>query len=397
MNKPRFLLIGGWQEIVEKLARLEVNITLLHRESFADESPVARLCQQVIQVDTQDADACLEAARPLHRERPFAAVYAIRELDLLTASRVGEALGITCNPSQAVALSRDKVAMRRCLAGTTLDTVRWAAPSRVEEAREALDSIGYPAIMKPARGVGSQHIVLLREARDLDRAWSVQTQPWIIEQYLGGQEYSVEFVTLGGRHYPLGITEKQISGAPHFYETGHVFPTPLADPVCETVYCAVSTLLDCLGHRFGMSHTEIKLDGEALHILETHTRPGGDRIWKLVELATGVDAVTLTFRALLGERAVPPQTLSGRAAAVGFFHGQGDTVGRIRGLAEARAIPGVWLVSVTAREGQTLALTCSSDTRYGFVITHADSRAQAMERLDRAMATVAIDTGETGS
>ncbi len=395
MTKPRFLLIGGWPEIVEKLARLEVEITLFHGESFANDSPVPRLCRQVIQVDTRDADACLEAARSLHRERPFTAVYAIRELDLPSASRVGEVLGIRCNPSQAVALSRDKAAMRRALAGTGLDTVPWAAPGRLDEAREALVGIGCPAILKPARGVGSQHIVLLQEPRDLDRSWSAQDQPWIIEQYLGGQEYSVEFVTLNGRHYPLGITEKRISGEPHFYETGHVFPARLPEPVGAKVLAAVDALLDRLGHRFGMSHTEIKLDGETVHILETHTRPGGDRIWKLVELATGVDAVSLTFRSLLGERVAPPQTLAGRAAAVGFFHGRGGAVREVRGLAQARALPGVWLVSVTAQEGQTLSPTCSSDTRYGFVVTHADTRTQAVASLERALATVVIDTGES--
>ncbi|MBL6430706.1 MAG: hypothetical protein HPM95_03955 [Alphaproteobacteria bacterium] len=61
-------------------------------------------------------------------------------------------------------------------------------------------------------------------------------------------------------------------------------------------------LLETLGIEHGLCHTEIKIDGEQVHLIETHARPAGDRIWRLMELAL----------ASIPSRSVSPRLSDGR-------------------------------------------------------------------------------------
>ena len=44
----------------------------------------------------------------------------------------------------------------------------------------------------------------------------------IVEEYIEGEEYSIEGISFKGKHKFLAITKKFTTGAPNFIETGHI-------------------------------------------------------------------------------------------------------------------------------------------------------------------------------
>ena len=99
----------------------------------------------------------------------------------------------------------------------------------------------------------------------------------IAEAVLSGSEFSVEAMSVDGRHEILAITGKLTTGEPEFVELGHWQPAELRSDQRDAVVNRTVEILDAIGHRTGPSHTEVMVDGPNIGLIETHTRFGGDR------------------------------------------------------------------------------------------------------------------------
>ena len=56
----------------------------------------------------------------------------------------------------------------------------------------------------------------------------------LIEEYICGEEISVETVSNNGEITVVGITDKSVTGSPYFIENGHMFPAKLEEDAKET-------------------------------------------------------------------------------------------------------------------------------------------------------------------
>ncbi|MFP0196849.1 acetyl-CoA carboxylase biotin carboxylase subunit family protein [Pseudomonas sp. PHC1] len=294
------LLIGGRDSGMDWDTQRQFRFTLVQQPG--DLSDYQRKhATPVLTPDIAELDTYSETIERLHRQHPFDAVVSFSELGLLPASRLGEQLGIAHNSLGSVEVSRDKLLFRQLLQGSRYELPAAAVNSR-EEVRAFVLRHG-PAIVKPVNGSGSQGVYAI------DRPEDVAQLPLegrnLIEAFASGEEYSVESLSLDGRHRILGITRKHTSGAPGYVETGHDFPAGLEDDSRVQIEEAVLWLLERMGNRWGPAHTEIKLDGSRLHFIETQTRFGGDQIWEMVWKTTGVHLAASTIAAMTGS--APPE------------------------------------------------------------------------------------------
>ena len=125
----------------------------------------------------------------------------------------------------------------------------------------------------------------------------------LIEEYAGGQEYSVEHISYKGKHYFLAMTLKHTTGAPNFIETGHMQPAPVDADTLERVKAVISHALDTLGVENSASHAEVKIDNDrTIRIIEIGARMGGDCIGsELVRYSTGYDFIKMVIQVACGE------------------------------------------------------------------------------------------------
>lgn len=228
------------------------------------------------------------------------------DLAAITVNYVADKLGLVGNTMDATYKSTNKHLMR-------LSFEKGGDPSPksilVDEKTDLSQIyITYPIIVKPTDRSGSRGICKLESPIGLKNAVNAAISEGfekkaLIEEYVEGQEYSVEGVSYRGDHHILAITQKHTTGAPHFIETGHYEPARISKEMYGQVEKVVIHALDSLGIVNGASHSEIKISGDgSIKIIEIGGRMGGDCIGSdLVYLSTGIDYVKAVIQIACGE------------------------------------------------------------------------------------------------
>lgn len=229
------------------------------------------------------------------------------DLAMLTVNFIAEAMGLVGNSMTATIKSTNKHAMRKAF-----DVGGDPSPRSILVEQESWPeeiSMQFPVIVKPTDRSGSRGIqkVLTQEALTaaVENAFAVSFEKKaLIEEYAEGKEYSVEYISQGGTHTFLALTEKRTTGAPAFIETGHIEPADISEEKLIEIQKIVEHALDTLEIQNGASHSEIKIaDDGTIKIIEIGGRMGGDCIGShLVQYATGYDYVRMVISVACGEK-----------------------------------------------------------------------------------------------
>ena len=385
------MIIGGNDSSVCEAADLGLDFTLFQLPARVTQTQIAR-CTTTLLFDFTHLSSLMEFGRAIGRLRPVTAVVSFWERGLLPAARLAAALGVSGNPIAPVANSRDKLRFREVTAD--LCPVEFAALADADAAVHFLRKVGAPIVIKPRCGSGSRGVTFADNEESARRghaaAVAAGAGPVLGERYVAGPEFSVETLTLSGAHTVLGITRKTTTGPPNFVELGHEFPAAVEPALGAALRAMTTALLDRLGHRHGPAHTELRATDDGPFLLETQTRFGGDQIWEMVKLTTGISSARETIAHLAGV-AVQPDKAVARAAAIGFFAHEHCRVDGVEGIEAAATLPGIVRVSCALRPGQQLGpLSCSAD-RQGYVLAIGDSADCARERVRAAMSGIRVE------
>lgn len=328
-------------------------------------------------VSTADREAVLETCRSVGVD----GVCTIgSDFNNITASYVAGELGLTANPMDVVERSTNKHLMRERFAACGDPS-----PRSVLVTRRELDvlpggvpdtsGMRWPLIVKPTDRSGSRGVARVDAPEGLRPALEAAFEASfekaaVVEEFVTGEEFSVEYVSWQGRHTFLQMTKKFTTGAPHFIETGHFEPALVSPALLERVKAVVEHALDSLGVRFGASHSEVLVDAQGRPwIVEIGSRMGGDCIGSdLVELSSGVDFLKAVIDIALGREPDLAPRHPAAFSAVRFIFGQ-DDLDALR-LAEAQDPP------VVVRRSEARPFdheVTDSSNRCGFFIMRADS------------------------
>ena len=335
-------------------------------------------------VSIVEKEEILDECRPLH---PAGVCSIASDLAAITVNYVAEGLGLVGNGMHSALTATNKHLMRLAFERAGLPSCR----SILVEEDTDLDALDlcYPLIVKPTDRSGSRGIRKVTRPEELPEAVAFAREPSfekkvLVEEFAEGREYSVEYVSWRGKHHFLAVTEKFTTGAPLFVETGHLQPPlHMAPETLEKIRALVPQVLDCLGVRYGASHTELKVDEAGqIRLIECGARMGGDCIGSdLVKLSTGVDFVRAVIDVACGHAPMLAPVQPGKVAAVRFVFSQEDldALERLR----ARAPENLFRVSEMAPiDGHEIR---DSSTRYGYYILTADTQ-EEMTRLLRLSA-----------
>jgi biotin carboxylase len=164
----------------------------------------------------------------------------------------------------------------------------------------------YPIIFKPISNSGSRGVIKCENETQFEVCieetllHSVQSK-FIIEQYLEGDEISVEAIVQNGKVNIIQITDKIVSKAPYNVELAHLQPSKY-----EYLYKEIEKTLNRIVEIVGLDncaiHPEFKINNDIITIIEMGPRLGGDLITShLVPLSTGINIEELAIKVALGE------------------------------------------------------------------------------------------------
>jgi len=218
------------------------------------------------------------------------------ESALPTVSYVASKLGLVGNSEESIQLTQSKFAQRKALEKNGIPVPKYYLIEN--EAALADVKCKFPVIVKPVDSGGSRGICKVESYDQLSEAYKYAVQysrsaKAIVEEFVDGREFSVEYISHQGKHYFLQITDKVTSGAPRFVEMQHHQPADIPSLVASRIKQMVENALTALKIENSASHTEIKWNSnDELYIIETGARMGGDYITSdLVRLSTGYDFV----------------------------------------------------------------------------------------------------------
>jgi len=266
--------------------------------------------------------------------------------------------------------STDKLKMKEIF---NKNDISCAKGVEVENVTDYSDS--FPIIVKPRDNSGSRGVYFCKNSEELESVFNevkkfTSKETVLIEEYIEGQEYSIESLHFDGRHQVIQITEKTTTPFPYNVELEHKQPAQLS----QTLKNEISQIIEKIGVSFNFencaSHTELKInDRGEIKIIETSPRLGGDYITShLVPLSTGVDIESLLLDIALGVNIKIPKLLN-NASMVYFFHfPSGEKYLKTDKLNSIRNMEGIVDFEFQLKEGDIIPIIKSSLDRYGHII-----------------------------
>ncbi|MBQ3082288.1 MAG: ATP-grasp domain-containing protein [Clostridia bacterium] len=317
-----------------------------------------------------EKDAILEECK---RIKPDGICSIASDLAAITVNYVAEKLGLPCNATKHTEIQTNKYAMRKALLKGGIPCPKFVIADEGTELVGAIADFSYPIIVKPTDRSGSRSITKLESAEGLENAVKEACavsfeKKAIIEEFLQGDEYSMETVSFKGKHCFLAVTKKYTTGAPHFIETGHTQPSDLSDETVERAKATVFAALDALHIENSAGHSEFKVDADGnIRIIEIGARMGGDCIGSdLVYLSTGNDFVKMVIDVACGQAPEVLEKPMCKKAEIRFLFTKEDLEGFYKFEAEHPEL----IYRKSEFETENMGKVTDSSTRIGYYIIY---------------------------
>lgn len=236
--------------------------------------------------------------------KPDAICTIATDLAMPTVNYIAKELNLVGNTLVSTELTTNKFKMRERLSKEGLPCPWYKLIFKFKELDQKI--LKFPLIVKPIDRSGSRGINKVLTIEELKKAIKLSKEvsfidKILVEEYIGGKEYSIEAISQNGIHQILQITEKFTTGSPNFIEIGHLQPARITGKIKNKIKEIIKDSLTVLEFKNGASHSEIKINGNEIKIIEIGGRMGGDFIGSdMVELSTGVDFLKLTLDVSLG-------------------------------------------------------------------------------------------------
>ncbi|MFZ5964435.1 ATP-grasp domain-containing protein [Thalassococcus sp. BH17M4-6] len=332
-------------------------------------------------LDAASAIAALEEHERATGHRP-AAVIPLFEPAIEVGHAISRHFGLGYLSDAAVMNVRSKFHMRRAFEQASLRVPQYVRMFGPQDAEKAAH-LRFPVIVKPENLGGGLGVRLVHTAEDLPDAlaWSSQaaqallaygmhTPSFVVEEYIEAvAEVSVEVLNAPDGSEVVGMTDKILSGPPHFVECAHRFPSRYIQDAA--IQDTARLACRAVGMDRGVAHVEIRVcpDGAPV-VVEVNGRLPGGAIPELIESCTGRNLFELHCASFVGtpsiEVARKPAIMRGSAAIV-FLKAPEGCITQVNTSALPDLPKPVIGLQVWARPGDVSGQGASNFERHGAV------------------------------
>jgi biotin carboxylase len=346
------------------------------------------------------------------------AVIGVDDQGLLAAALAATELGLAHNPPAAVALTRDKAAMRRTFsaAGVPQPSYEVVAGDVADAVAGAAGRLGPAVVVKPCTLSGSRGVIrvdspteasaaALRIGAIIEGEGEPAGSALLVEGFVPGPEVAVEGMLRDGRAEIITIFDKPdpLDG-PYFEETLYVSPTRLPPHLREAVVRATQAAVGALGLTDGPFHAELRVPGalrpggETVAVLEVAARTIGGRCSKAMILQDGSSLEELVILNALG-RPYPTPALASACGVLMIPIPTSGTLTSVGGIDDVRSLPLITGVEITIPLGRPVRALPEGDRYLGFVFAAGEDGAgvEAALREAEELLDVEIVAGVSGA
>lgn len=391
--KKNILLIGSLPYAQKKISSLGYKITLaLSKEELKFGTKGIELANQTWVYESDNYKDLIKKMHHMHKEEPFDGVISFTERGLYIAANLAEKLDLPGFQIDTVNKIFNKYTVRKELEKFKEANIKYQLCKNVNDAVNFFKSIDNSIILKPINGMGSKGVTIVQELQNIESAFEYSSDsgklPVLAEVYIEGTDFSVETFTCNGKHQLLSITDKNNTGPPHFVGTFHSMPSIILKSKHEKIFKTVKKCLDILGVYFGPAHTEVKVIGDNVKIIETQLRPGG-RFYHLMEKGLGIDIFEMTVKGLFNE-AYHPKKGAGAAAIYYLKSKDIGIVDKIEGVDEVEKNAKVCDLHIRVKVGDEIHPLENSLHRLGHIICIDDTPEKALHNAKSLIENIKV-------
>ena len=291
---------------------------------------------------------------------------------------------------------RDKAHMKEVLRANGLPCAAHCLATDPEGALAFAREI-LPLVAKPPAGAGAKDTFRVDTIDQLvdwmRRNPPSASSPLLLEEFVQGEEFSFDSISIGGRHVFHSVSEYsptplQVMETPWIQWTV-LLPREIDGPEFAAIHDAGPRVLKALGMVTGMTHMEwFRRSDGSIAISEVAARPPGAQFTSLISHAHGKDMYSAWAELMCFDRFDPPV----RRLATGAAYLRGQGVGRVQGVSgldRARAELGDLVVE--AKIPAPGAPKASSYEGEGYVVLRHEETERVREGLRRLVQILQVE------
>lgn len=377
----RLLLVAattGYQvrEFAEAARALDVELVLATDRCHILENPWG---DDAAPVRFEDPQPGIEA---LAARGPFDGILAVGDRPAFVAAQAAERLGLRFHPSEAARAASNKLLARERFraAGMPVPKFRKMTPAEAAVATE----VSFPCVLKPLDSSASRGVIRANNSEDFREAASriarMKEGDLLVEDYIPGREFALEGLVTAGKLQTLALFDKPdpLEG-PYFEETIYVTPSREPPEVQQRIRETAQAAVTALGLTDGPVHAEMRVNGQGVWILEAAARPIGGLCARVLRFGAPFCTVSsctmeqVLLRHALGEDVSSATLTAGSHGVMMIPIPHAGVYRGVQGLEDARRIPGVEDIVITAKEGQEMLPLPEGSTYLGFLFFRDES------------------------
>ena len=289
--KNALLLAGGIAQValIDELKRRG------YKTLLADMNPnciAARCCDEFCPVSAMD----VEGIKALVKARDIDIVLTACADQILVAEvEVCEALGLpTYLDLETTRLVSDKHRMKDIFVKNGIPTSRYVVVNGYDAKKT--EGLSYPLVVKPVDAYSARGVRKCRDAAEVEQYLAdairiSRSGTAVIEEFVDGDELTVEAFVCKGKATVLCIGSKQKLNNGRFVLSGSLYPADISAELVNEIEQTTQKIADAFGLVNSPVNINMITDGKHGYVLEFCARTGGFVKYEITKIMSGFDPI----------------------------------------------------------------------------------------------------------
>ncbi|KYK26434.1 hypothetical protein AYK26_07510 [Euryarchaeota archaeon SM23-78] len=299
-----------------------------------------------------------------NKEIKIAGVYTQGTDVEFTVAYLAEALRLPGIKTQSAFACNNKIRMHQLFEKANIPTAKYRIVNIYSELVDKAQQLGFPCVVKPSNNCASRGVSIVRDERETELAFP-QAQWYgfpdkriLLEEFLEGDEYSIDTIIYNGKLYPCGISDRQFLKKDNYaIQCSSITPSLLPAETQSEMYQLMEKAAKVLGVDRGAFKGDLIIHKGKPKILEVTARlSGGFDSQYRKPYSFGVNLIKATIDIAVGNPLdftdIIPKWVK-YSSTFTIFPKPG-IVKEIKGLKELRKMEGIKQVFMMVRKGSRI-------------------------------------------
>jgi biotin carboxylase len=366
-------------------------------------APAVNDVDTFLHIDLKDLTGLEEAAREIQENEGLDGIFTAGTDFSTSVAWVAEKLGLPGISYKTALNATDKIRMRSYFREHSVSSPNFTEISADMDFDREVSALKYPLVVKPVDSMGARGVRKIESASELrsaieDAIRHSKTDRSIVEEFISGEEYSVDALVYRGEVTIYGLAIRHIYFPPCFIEMGHTMPAPLNSEKQKEIEDEFKKGIKALGIDNGAAKGDIIYSEKGPVIGEIAARLSGGYMsgWTFPQ-ASLVESTKGAMEIALGIKPQPYDGTYKKITAERAFLSIPGTVKSIDYIEEAYETEFVNDLFLRIDEGDVVDFPVNNVEKCGNIISAHEERRKAEKSAESACAKILIRLAENDS